>query len=118
MLSITELFVLLALVYPSGRMLSTRWRPLAAAGAFVIVFLSVGSAMSPWPAGVFPAQNPLGIAGALPDTASVLVALLAVAVVVLAVTSLVLRYRRAAGIERAVRFAWRRRICCAAVRPL
>ena len=93
--------VLLALVYPSGRMLSTRWRPLAAAGAFVIVFLSVGSAMSPWPAGVFPAQNPLGIAGALPDTASVLVALLTVAVVVLAVTSLVLRYRRAAGIERA-----------------
>jgi hypothetical protein len=93
--------VLLALVYPSGRMLSTRWRPLGAAGAFVIVFLSVGSAMSPWPAGVFPAQNPLGIAGALPDTASVLVALLAVAVVVLAVTSLVLRYRRAAGIERA-----------------
>jgi hypothetical protein len=93
--------VLLALVYPSGRMLSTRWRPLGAAGAFVIAFLSVGSAMSPWPAGVFPAQNPLGIAGALPDTASVLVALLAVAVVVLAVTSLVLRYRRAAGIERA-----------------
>ena len=93
--------VLLALVYPSGRMLSTRWRPLGAAGAFVIAFLSVGSAMSPWPAGVFPAQNPLGIAGALPDTASVLVALLTVAVVVLAVTSLVLRYRRAAGIERA-----------------
>jgi len=93
--------VLLALVYPSGRMLSPRWRPLGAAGAFVIAFLSVGSAMSPWPAGVFPAQNPLGIAGALPDTASVLVALLTVAVVVLAVTSLVLRYRRAAGIERA-----------------
>jgi hypothetical protein len=93
--------VLLALVYPSGRMLSTRWRPLGAAGAFVIAFLSVGSAMSPWPAGVFPAQNPLGIAGALPDTASVLVALLTVAVVILAVTSLVLRYRRAAGIERA-----------------
>jgi len=93
--------VLLALVYPSGRLLSTRWRPVAATGTLVIASLSLGSALSPWPAGIFPVQNPLGIAGALPDAVSVLAGLLAAMVVLLAVASLLLRYRRAAGIERA-----------------
>jgi hypothetical protein len=98
----------LALVYPSGRLLSPRWRPVALAALLVIAILSVGTAIGPWTDGMFPAQNPLAINGgmlppplaALPVLGSLL-GLIALAVPLLAVGSLALHYRRAAGIERA-----------------
>ena len=96
--------VLLALVYPTGRLLSTRWRPVAVGTVVVIVVLSADAAAAPGPLGSFPAQNPFVIGGWVADVfgaffgpALVIGALVAL----LAVVSLVLRYRRAAGIERA-----------------
>ncbi len=46
--------VVLALVYPSGRLLSARWRPVALAAVLLIVLLSFGTAVGPWTDGMFP----------------------------------------------------------------
>jgi hypothetical protein len=94
----------LALVYPPGRLLSPRWRPVAIAGALIIGLISFGAATGPWPAGMFPEPNPLLIAVGGPgilDIVSVLGALIAVLVAVLSIGSLVIRFRRAAAVERA-----------------
>jgi hypothetical protein len=94
----------LALVYPSGRLLSGRWRPVALAAVLVIALLAFGAAVGPWSDGLFPVQNPLQIGGealGLMDALSVLAIPITVVVALLAVAALVIRYRRAAGIERA-----------------
>jgi hypothetical protein len=94
----------LGLVYPTGRLLSARWRGVALAAVLILVFLSFGSAVTPWPDGLFPVGNPLQIGGgavAILDDLFALAGLIVVLVALLAVASLVIRYRRAAGIERA-----------------
>jgi hypothetical protein len=58
--------VLLALVYPSGRLLSARWRPVAWAAVLIIALLTLGGAFGAWPTGMFPVQNLLQIVGAAP----------------------------------------------------
>ncbi len=93
--------LLLVLVYPTGHLLSARWRPVALGAAFLIVLLSFGGAFGPWTDGVFPVANPLAITGAAPDLVIVLLGPGAIAVILLAVASLVIRYRRSAGIQRA-----------------
>jgi hypothetical protein len=98
----------LALVYPSGRLLSRRWRPLAWGAVLLFAILIVGTAFGPWTDGMFPAQNPLTINGgtlpapleSLPWLGSLL-GLFTLAVALLSVASLVIRYRRAVGVERA-----------------
>jgi hypothetical protein len=98
----------LALVYPSGTLLSPRWRPVALGAILLIAILSVGTALGPWTDGLFPVQNPLAInGGVLPAPLSSLsflgslLGLITLAVPLLAVGSLVVRYRRALGVERA-----------------
>ena len=93
--------VLLALVYPSGRLLSARWRPVALAAVVIIAVLTFGGAFGAWPTGMFPVQNPLQIVGAAPDALGLLLGPLSVLVPLLTIASLVLRYRRSASIERA-----------------
>ena len=93
----------LVLVYPSGRLLSRRWRPIAVAAVVVIAVLSIGTATGPWPDGQFPVENPLLITGeseALSSASGFVVGPLAVVIAILAVASLALRYRRSAGVER------------------
>ena len=91
----------LALVYPSGRLLSVRWRPVAVAAVLLITLFSFGGAFGPWTDGSLPGQNPLQIAGAAPDALGFLLGPLSVLVPLLTIASLVIRYRRATGIERA-----------------
>jgi hypothetical protein len=96
--------ILLALVYPSGRLLSSRWRPVAVATVVVVAYISLGTAMAAGPMGSFPVQNPVAITGGVADIYGDLFGpalLLGALMAVLAVVSLVLRYRRAAGVERA-----------------
>jgi hypothetical protein len=98
--------VLLVLVYPTGRLLSARWWPVALAAVLLIALITYSSAVSPWTDGTFPVQNPLATAGAAapgpgPGVLGVLVGLITLLVPLLSVASLVIRYRRAAGIERA-----------------
>ena len=98
--------VLLVLVYPTGRLLSARWWPVALAAVLLIALITFSSAVGPWTDGTFPVQNPLATAGAAapgpgPGVLGVLVGLITLLVPLLSVASLVIRYRRAAGIERA-----------------
>src|ERR1035437_1525753 len=91
----------LALVYPSGRLLSARWRPVALAAVLLITLFSFGGAFGAWTDGSLPGQNPLQIAGAAPDALGFLLGPLSVLVPLLTIASLVIRCRRATGIERA-----------------
>ena len=96
--------IALALVYPSGRLLSSRWRPVAVAAVVVVVYISLGTAVASGPMGSFPEQNPVAITGGVADIYGELFGpalLLGALLALLAVVSLVLRFRRAAGIERA-----------------
>jgi hypothetical protein len=75
------------------------------AAVAVVVLLSLGTAVAPGPLGSFSEQNPIGIGGGgvgvvLGDLFGLALPIGAL-VAVLAVASLVIRYRRAAGVERA-----------------
>jgi hypothetical protein len=100
--------VLLVLVYPTGRLLSVRWWPVALSAILLITIVTFGSAVDPWTDGTFPVQNPLATVGGGgaagppgPGVLGVLVGLITLLVPLLAVASLLIRYRRAAGVERA-----------------
>jgi hypothetical protein len=92
------------LLFPTGRLLSTRWRPVvvvAAAGTAVIVTLR---ALQPTLQNEdHPVRNPVGLAGAPDPEEGALGALLFGLLLlcsVAAVISVVLRFRRSRGVER------------------
>ncbi len=93
------LMVFLGLLFPNGLLPTPRWRPIA---WFVVVAILVGTvalALSPGPlSGLGPIQNPLDIEGVgrVVDLAHALVW----ALVLMAAASLLLRLRRAGGVER------------------
>jgi hypothetical protein len=93
------------LVFPTGRLLSARWRPVAVVAAALTAAVVALSALQPTlqDEDHHPIRNPLGLAGvpdpeegALGAVGFGLLALCAAA----AVVSLVLRFRRARGAER------------------
>jgi hypothetical protein len=95
----------LPLLYPSGHLLSPRWRPVAFLGVVAILFSTVQHALGPFTFGAFPSadQNPLAIGGPVGDLAALLGAaskVIGVFALPLGAISLVIRYRRASGIER------------------
>lgn len=95
----------LPLLYPSGHLLSPRWRPVAFLGVVAIVFSTAQYGLAPFTPGAFPPadQNPLAIGGPVGDLAALLgVAgkVFGVFALPLAAASLVIRYRRASGVER------------------
>ena len=95
----------LPLVYPTGHLLSRRWRVVAAAGlvAMVTAMLqgALGPLIGPWPSGT---QNPLLLGGspgaALQLVDGLIVLFVGAEFAVAAAISVVLRFRRADGIER------------------
>src|SRR5215204_2240493 len=93
------LFVFLALLFPDGRPPTPRWRPFGwLVGAAVVVGI-VGAAYSPGPIrGLDALRNPLGIDGA-PNLSEPVEAIV-LAIAVAAAASLVVRLRRARGVER------------------
>jgi hypothetical protein len=92
------------LVFPTGRLLSTRWRPVAAAAAVGTAVIITLSALQPTLQNEdHPVRNPIGLAGT-PDPeegalGAVLFGLLLVCAAAAAI-SLVLRFRRSQGVER------------------
>jgi MFS family permease len=91
----------LLLLFPTGRLLSPRWRwvgwcaGLGIAGAFATSITAPGR-LEDYP-GV---ENPLGVEGWVPEAAMGLAALMLLIAVVGSPASLVLRLRRSAGLER------------------
>jgi hypothetical protein len=99
------LVLLLPLLYPTGRPPSPRWRPLTWLAGLICLLSMTSWAFRPSPleASQVPvAPNPLGIPGAdqLLEAADLIAATLSVPVFLAAVASVVVRFRRARGIER------------------
>jgi hypothetical protein len=99
------LFVLLPLFYPSGGVPSPRWRVVVVIGAALVLVGGGASALSPWAPDPFPVDNPLALGGTAGTVMSFLNNVVGTGLVVsggsLAVASLLVRYRRGSGIERA-----------------
>ncbi len=93
----------LFLVFPDGRLLSPRWRPVAWYSAFAIAIFTSTIALLPGPLPDLPTvRNPLSpFAGviALGDVLQPLFALFFIAVL-LSIAALVRRFRRSRGVER------------------
>lgn len=95
--------VLLPALFPHGRVLSPRWRPLLWLGTADLLIGVAASALTPGRlelrAGP-PIENPLGVAGGAPEIASVVSTVAEAAAIVLAAASVLARFRRARGVER------------------
>jgi hypothetical protein len=93
----------LFLLFPDGRLPSSRWRYLAWFSGVLIVVLSLGFGLAPGPVASLPRgiRNPFGLEGLpwLSDAANVGFPLLALCILA-SVVSLVLRYRRSRDEER------------------
>jgi hypothetical protein len=99
------LVVLVPLLYPTGRLPSPRWRPVLWLTGLLVVLGMLANAVRPGPlkASEVPvAPNPLGVAGATQMVAAVdlIAAVVSVPLFLAVVASVVLRFRRARGIER------------------
>jgi hypothetical protein len=100
------ILVFTPLLFPTGRLLSARWRPVAVVAAAATAVIAVLGALQPiltLQNVDYTVRNPIGLAGA-PDPeegalGSVLFGVLAVCAVA-ALVSLVVRFRRAGGVER------------------
>lgn len=96
------LLISVFLFFPDGRLPSRRWRPAAWVIGVVVAVLVLGFAFAPGQLGAFPVDNPVGVAvmAGLASWTALLSSLVWPGVVVTAVASVVLRYRRADGVER------------------
>jgi hypothetical protein len=98
------LMAFLLLLFPNGRPTSRHWRAVAWTAAAASVLLAVGMAVSPGPIGnrdVFqPIENPFGLVGPAPQVIVHAAFGLLNLCLLLAATSMIVRFRRARGVER------------------
>jgi hypothetical protein len=92
------------LVFPTGRLLSARWRPVAVVAAAVTAVVIALSALQPTLQDEdHPVRNPIGVVG-VPDPEEGALGAVGFGLLLLcaaaAVASVVLRFRRARGVER------------------
>jgi signal transduction histidine kinase len=97
--------VFVLLLFPTGSLLSRRWRPVAWAAAAAIAAWALGNALAPTliSAGSPPVRNPIGVPGPIGHIFYFLGgagAALIFATGLAAIVSLVFRYRRAGSVER------------------
>jgi hypothetical protein len=102
--SVTLTITYLLLLFPHGRLLSPRWRPVAWLAATVTIVGTALLAIVPWDLlnpGV-PAQNPVGVESLryLGIAPPVPIFLIGIPTMLLSAVSLVLRFRRSRGEER------------------
>ena len=102
--TLAGVLVFTPLMFPTGRLLSTRWRPVAVVAATGTAAIITLSALQPTLQGEdHPVRNPIGLAG-VPDPeegalGAILFGLLLLSAAA-AVTSVVLRFRRSQAVER------------------
>ncbi len=99
------LLPLFLLLFPTGRLPSRRWRPVAIFAVLLYIALPVGYALLPGPLSTFPSvENPLGREGAagdiVPGVGQAIVWMVFVTTCLVSLVSLVLRFRRSRGEER------------------
>jgi hypothetical protein len=101
------LAIFLPLYFPTGRLLSPRWRPILWAGVGYLLFAVLGNVLQPgpleWLPGAAAARNPVLYLPAAKPLLDVILALSAPCFLVGvggAVAALVVRFRRSRGIER------------------
>jgi hypothetical protein len=93
------LYLLLALLFPNGRLPSARWRPITGLIGVVVIIGTVAVALSPGPIrGLEPIENPLGMEG-FPNV-PVLTEALLYALGLVALASVLVRLRRSRVVER------------------
>jgi hypothetical protein len=97
--------ILLLLLFPNGRLLSRRWRPVAWAAVTWCAATMVFMALYPDLLSAPQLHNPIGLSGRVGDLMrgmqdSALLVGVPLALVLLAALSLILRFRRSAGVER------------------
>lgn len=98
------LLVLVPLLFPTGRPLTERWRPLLGGSAVFMLAIFITFGLRPGPlenASFF--DNPIALSGALADARSALLPpllFLAAAVAVASGAAAILRFRRSRGVER------------------
>jgi signal transduction histidine kinase len=93
---------LVLLVFPDGRLPSRRWRPvpIAVVAGTIVGCVTMAVTPGPFTEDLPTLVNPLGIDAPVVDAASGLAVLTLIVSVFLAIASLVVRTRRASGIER------------------
>jgi hypothetical protein len=102
----TLVVVLLPLLFPTGRLLSPRWRVVAGSGVGLMVLALVGNGLQPdvvEVSGLGVVDNPVGVPVAWTpwlDRLISLSALLLIPSIAGAVAAVVVRFRRARGVER------------------
>jgi hypothetical protein len=102
--TLVGVLVFTPLVFPTGRLLSTRWRPVAVVAAVGTAAIILLSALQPTLQGEdHPVRNPIGLAG-VPDPEEGALGAILFGLLLLcsaaAVISVVLRFRRSQGVER------------------
>jgi hypothetical protein len=101
--SLVATILFLLLLFPTGRLLSPRWRPFALfAGAVIVIWVGSG-ALGPGPLEDFaPIRNPFGVeaAAAVLDLVESIASWVGISCFVAAILSLILRFHRSGGDER------------------
>jgi hypothetical protein len=101
--SVVISILFLILLFPTGRLLSPRWRPVAWIAATAIVVSVVSLALTPGPIENFPSvRNPFGVEAAAPVVGylDALGGWMGLACFVAAILSLIVRFYRSRGEER------------------
>jgi hypothetical protein len=99
--AIVPAFTLIPLLFPTGRPLSHRWRPVAGIAIAAGTATAAGTAFAPGRLQEYRAvPNPLGIDSAVVEALGAVGGACLVPVAVASVASLVVRYRRSTGVER------------------
>jgi hypothetical protein len=95
------LAVFLLLLFPTGRLLSPRWRVAVLVACIGLPLSVVGLALAPGPLSDAPwIENPFGVDSGLVDIATTFGNLLAVPAALAALASFLIRFRRAHDVER------------------
>jgi signal transduction histidine kinase len=98
--TLTATFLLL--LFPTGRLLSRRWLIVAWLSGAGVALLAAGLAIAPGPTTDFPGiDNPYGVSSLPPSSGLGLLILIPVAAIIGSIASLVVRFRRSRGDERA-----------------
>ena len=95
--------VFLLLLFPDGRPVSPRWRPVSWAGGVAVTLAALSSVFNPDPIGDADFANPVAPRGQARELAfdfARVIDLLALPIMLLAAAALIVRFRRSRGVER------------------